>query len=144
MKKIFKFIFLFFCIFLYLFSSCIFADEIDYLDDENQLDISTETSSTNDNLSAINSRSYVVLDRVSNNILLGKNQFNKVKMASTTKIMTSIIVLENSNLSDIVEVSKKAAGTGGSRLGLKVGDKISIRDLLYGLMLCSGNDDSVS
>jgi len=127
-----------------LFSNSTFADEIDYFDDGTQLDITAETSSTNDKLSSINSRSYIVLDRISNNILVGKNQFNKVKMASTTKIMTSIIVLENSNLSDIVEVSKKAAGTGGSRLGLKTGDNISIRDLLYGLMLCSGNDAAVS
>ena len=51
--------------------------------------------------------------------------------------------IENCNLSDIVEVSKKSAGTGGSRLGLKVGDKITVHDLLYGLMLCSGNDAAV-
>ena len=43
-----------------------------------------------------------------------------------------------------IEVSKKAAGTGGSRLGLKTGDKITIKDLLYGLMLCSGNDAAVA
>jgi len=61
-------------------------------------------------------------------------------MASTTKIMTAIIVLENSNLDDVVTISSKAAGTSGSRLGLKTNDKISVRDLLYGLMLCSGND----
>ena len=58
-------------------------------------------------------------------------------MASTTKIMTAIIVLENGNLKDLVEVSKKSAGTGGSRLGLKTADKITVNDLLYGLMLCS-------
>ena len=65
-------------------------------------------------------------------------------MASTTKIMTAIIVIENSNLDDIVTISQKAAGTGGSRLGLHVNDKISIRDLLYGLLLCSGNDSAVA
>ena len=43
-----------------------------------------------------------------------------------------------------IEVSQKAAGTGGSRLGLKTGDKITIKDLLYGLMLCSGNDAAVA
>ena len=58
--------------------------------------------------------------------------------------MTCIIVLENGNLNDIVEVSKKSAGTGGSRLGLKTGDKITVKDLLYGLMLCSGNDAAVA
>ena len=65
-------------------------------------------------------------------------------MASTTKIMTAIIVVENSNLDDVIEVSAKAAGTGGSRLGLKKGDEISMRDLLYGLMLRSGNDAAVA
>lgn len=57
--------------------------------------------------------------------------------------MTALIVLENSKLDTLVEVSKKSAGTGGSRLGLKAGDKITIHDLLYGLMLCSGNDTAV-
>ena len=91
----------------------------------------------------INSRSAIVIDRNSNYILYGKNENNKVKMASTTKIMTAIVVLETYPLDKTVEVSKKAANTGGSRLGLKTGDKISIRDLLYGLMLCSGNDAAV-
>ena len=65
-------------------------------------------------------------------------------MASTTKIMTATIIIENCDLNKTIEVSKKAAGTGGSRLGLKIGDKITIRDLLYGLMLCSGNDAAVA
>ena len=64
--------------------------------------------------------------------------------ASITKIMTAIVVIENSNLSDIVTISKKSANTGGSRLGLSQNDKISVENLLYGLMLKSGNDDSVS
>ena len=65
-------------------------------------------------------------------------------MASTTKIMTAMVVIQNTNLDNIVEVSKKAAGTGGSRLGLKTGDKISVKDLLYGLLLRSGNDAAVA
>ena len=64
-------------------------------------------------------------------------------MASTTKIMTATIIIENCNLDETIEISKKAAGTGGSRLGLKTGDKITIRDLLYGLMMRSGNDAAV-
>jgi len=104
-----------------------------------------ETSSTIDtNLLELNSRSCIVLDRLSKNILYGKNEKNKVKMASTTKIMTAIVVLENCSLDKTVEVSKNAAGTGGSRLGLKTGDTITIRDLLFGLLLCSGNDSSVA
>ena len=128
-----------------------YCDDIDY-ESENDLDILAEienisvldTSSNITNKSLdLNSRSCIILDRLSKQILYGKNEKNKVKMASTTKIMTAIIVLENSDLNNIVEVSKKAANTGGSRLGLKTGDKITIRDLLYGLLLCSGNDNSV-
>ena len=65
-------------------------------------------------------------------------------MASTTKIMTATIILENCNLDDIVTISKKSANTGGSRLGLKTNDKISVLNLLYGLLLCSGNDAAVA
>ena len=103
-----------------------------------------ETSSDISKLPTINSRAAIIIDRKSKTILYGKSEKEKRKMASTTKIMTATIVLENSNLNDIVEVSKKSAGTGGSRLGLKTGDKITVHDLLYGLMLCSGNDAAVA
>lgn len=86
----------------------------------------------------INSRHAVVYDRKSGVILYGKKENERCKMASTTKIMTAIIVLENQeNLSKKVKVSGKSAGTGGSRLGLKKDDEISIKDLLYGLLMCS-------
>ena len=67
-------------------------------------------------------------------------------MASTTKIMTAIVMMENigiDRLNEEVTVSKEAATTIGSRLGLGTGDKITYNDLLYGLMLCSGNDAAV-
>lgn len=92
----------------------------------------------------INSRYAVVIDKNSKAILYGKNELTKTKMASTTKIMTAIIVIENTNLNEIVEISSKAAGTGGSRLKIKKGDKVSVKDLLYGLMLRSGNDAAVA
>ena len=100
-------------------------------------------SSQGNNLN-LNARSCIILDRTSKKILFGKNEYNKVKMASTTKIMTATIILENCDLSQTVTISKKAAGTGGSRLGLKTDDKITIRDLLYGLLLVSGNDAAVA
>ena len=126
------------------------ADDIDFLEEANNNNSSIqenkiiETYSNNEKQLNLNSRSCIVLDRTSKQILFGKNEYNKVKMASTTKIMTAIIVIENDDLNQTVEISKKAANTGGSRLGLKTGDKITINDLLYGLMLCSGNDGSVS
>lgn len=92
----------------------------------------------------INSRHAIVLDRNSKAVIYGKNEMIKTKMASTTKIMTSLIVIERCNLNDIVKISAKAAGTGGSRLKIKKGDIISVRDLLYGLMLRSGNDAAVA
>ena len=59
-------------------------------------------------------------------------------MASTTKIMTAIIVIENvKDLDKTVKISTKAAKIGGSRLGLSTNDEISVKDLLYGLLLCS-------
>lgn len=86
----------------------------------------------------INSRHAVVYDRTSGVILYGKKENEKCKMASTTKIMTAIVVLEKEeNLNKKTKVSSKSAGTGGSRLGLHKDDEITINDLLYGLMLCS-------
>ena len=140
-------LFISFCLIFSFFHMC-FADD-DLLDNKT-IDVSSEilktvsdTSSSLDSAS-LNSRACIVLDRKSNRIIYGKNEKNKVKMASTTKIMTATIVIENYDLSKTVEISKKAAGTGGSRLGLKQGDKISVLDLLHGLMLCSGNDAAVA
>ena len=128
----------------------VFADDLSPSDDifdisEILNDIkSIETNSGTTQLPTINSRAYVVIDRNSNTILIGKNENQRKKMASTTKIMTALVVIEHCNLSDIVEVSKKTASTGGSRLGLKTGDKITVYDLLYGLMMRSGNDAAVA
>ena len=125
-----------------------FAD--DYIENSTSIDVSAEitaNSNTTNNIlypSAINSRSCIIYDRNSHMVLYSKNENKTVKMASTTKIMTSLIIIENCDLSETVEVSKKSASTGGSRLGLKTGDKITIKDLLYGLMLCSGNDAAIA
>lgn len=145
-------ILLFFILLIFLTSHNIYADDIDESEELPEPDIFetttfatsvTSPTSTSSELS-INSRAYVVLDRNSNRVLLGKSENQKRKMASTTKIMTATIIIENCNLSETVEVSKKAACVGGSVLGLKTGDKISIKDLLYGLMLKSGNDCAIA
>ncbi len=92
----------------------------------------------------LNAKIGLIFDRASKTILYEKNGLKQVPMASTTKIMTAIVVLENADLTDVVTIERKAAGTGGSRLGLKVNDKITVHDLLYGLMLKSGNDTAVA
>lgn len=136
-------IFLLFFIFIYFFNIVVFADDkIEEI--PNDLYSFIEVSSDINTEPTVNSPAAIVYDRISGSILFEKNINQKRKMASTTKIMTAIIVLENANLDDIVIVSSKAASTGGSRLGLHVNDKISVRDLLYGLLLCSGNDAAVA
>lgn len=149
-NHIIKFLCLFLIILIIFTSFPVYGDDSNQ--EEDNIDISSEienvltqeaSSNAVNNVLDLNSRSCVVIDRLSKNILYGKNEKNQVKMASTTKIMTAIVVLENCSLDKTVEVSKKAAGTGGSRLGLKTGDKITIHDLLYGLMLRSGNDAAV-
>ena len=103
-----------------------------------------ETINVIDNEPKLNSRIGLIYDRASGRILYEKNGNKQTPMASTTKIMTAIVVLEKSNLADIVTIDAKSAGTGGSRLGLKKNDKITVNDLLYGLMLKSGNDAAVA
>ena len=140
--KILKTFFL--CVILiFLFEYIVYADDIDT---EILEDISPYIETTSNIITepSINSRAAIIYDRNSGLILFGKNENEKRKMASTTKIITAIIVIENSNLDDIVTVSSKAAGTGGSRLGLHTNDKISVKNLLYGLLLCSGNDAAVA
>ena len=139
-------VFILFFSFSYSFADDINLPEDDILNIEEEIkkSASIETASSDISSLNINSRSCIVLDRATKKILYGKNEYNKVKMASTTKIMTGIVIIEKCNLNETVEISKKAAGTGGSRLGLKVGDKITISDLLYGLLLCSGNDAAVA
>lgn len=86
-----------------------FADDSSYdIDVFSNLEL--EASYNLNDKPTINARHSVVIDRSSNTILFGKNKNEKCKMASTTKIMTAVVVLENcSNLNDVVTVSKKAA-----------------------------------
>ena len=134
---------LIFCV-LIINNIYVFAD--DGVDNINIKEIEEvlETASEVLDIPKINSKYGIALDRNNKAILFGKNEHKKTKMASTTKIMTSLIVIENINLDNIVEISAKAAATGGSRLKINKGDKISVRDLLYGLMLRSGNDAAVA
>lgn len=96
------------------------------------------------NVPKIDTLSAIAIEPNSGRILYEKNGFSKRPMASTTKIMTIILAVENGNMDDIVTVSKRAAQIGGSTVDLKVGDKIKLSELLYGLMLNSGNDAGIA
>lgn len=127
-------------IFIIIFSVNIkvFADDVDEEDNLDEINEEVLNASTTANtVPKVNSRAVLILDRESKKVIYEKNGYSKRAMASTTKIITAIVVLENAKLTDVVEVSRKAGGTGGSRLGLKSGDKVSVNDLLYGLMLRS-------
>ena len=120
------------------------------LDDNEKIDINeikNEVVSTSNNIEnepKLNSRVAAIYDRLSGKLLYGKNEDKQTPMASTTKIMSAVVTVENSKLTDVVKINAKAAGTGGSRLGLKKNDKITVNDLLYGLMLRSGNDAAIA
>lgn len=86
-----------------------------------------------------------VMETSSKRVLNSKNMDTKLAMASTTKIMTAITAIENcDDLDKTFEISPKAVGVPGTSLYLRKGEVFSTRDLLYGLMLISGNDASVA
>ena len=138
-KKIYKNILIMFLIFFILLNTNIYALNIE----KNDKFIWPEEVKDEVLEPKLSSKYIVCLDRNSKKKLYCKNENEKVPMASTTKIMTAIILMENLetnsdlNLNKEVIVSKEATLVHGSKLGLKAGDKITINDLLYGLMLCS-------
>lgn len=97
-----------------------------------------------DDIPNLTAKHCIVSEFDTGRILYEKNAFRKSAMASTTKIMTALIVIEHCDLADIVTVSNKAAAIGGSEIKLKAGEEISVEHLLYGLMLESGNDAAVA
>lgn len=88
--------------------------------------------------------SVVVMDADSGRILYSENKDERKLIASTTKIMTTIIALENSNIKKEVEVKDEILKVNGSMIYSKIGEKYTIEDLLYGLMLRSGNDAAMT
>ncbi|MDO4438198.1 MAG: serine hydrolase [Eubacteriales bacterium] len=98
------------------------------------------------NTDGVNAEAFALFDITDKEIISQKNSFEKVYPASTTKILTCLVALENSNLDDIVTVPKESEITvsGSSMAALRPGDQLSMRDLLYGLMVPSGNDAAVA
>lgn len=95
-------------------------------------------------VAAVSAQYACVMDAQTGQVLYEKNSRDRHSMASTTKIMTALVAIEQGTLSDLVTVGKNAAGTEGTSLYLKTGDKVSLEDLLYGLMLQSGNDAAIA
>ena len=87
---------------------------------------------------------YAVVEVTSGRLLASSNADARLPMASTTKAMTALVVLENTFLSDTVVIPKEAVGIEGSSIYLKEGERFTVEELLYGLMLRSGNDAAVA
>ena len=86
----------------------------------------------------------ILVDADSGRVLYEQNADGKMLIASTTKIMTALVAIREGNLSDMVTVKREATLTEGSSMYLKEGEQLTLEALLYGLMLCSGNDAAVA
>ena len=86
----------------------------------------------------------VIIDEVSGRILLSHNENAPLPMASTTKVMTALLALENGDLDAPVTCSRNAFGVPGTSIYLAEGETLTLHDMLYGLMLASGNDAAVA
>ncbi len=86
----------------------------------------------------------VLIERSTGMVLLRHNETEPLPMASTTKVMTALMALEYGKLDDVVTVGRNAYGVPGTSIYLDLGEQIALHDLLYGLMLASGNDAAVA
>ncbi|MGD6815703.1 serine hydrolase [Metabacillus sp. 113a] len=92
----------------------------------------------------VSAKSAILIEQETGRVLLSKNEHEKLRIASITKIMTAILAIESGQLDEEVTVSSRAVYTEGSSVYLQPGEKIKLRELVYGLMLRSGNDAAVA
>ena len=93
---------------------------------------------------AISAKSAIVMDAQTGRVFYEKNADQQSLIASTTKIMTALVVCEQCNVLDRMRIPKEAVGIEGSSVYLKEGEVLTVQDLLYGMMLHSGNDAAVA
>ena len=93
---------------------------------------------------AVSAKSAILMDCTSGRILFNKEPDKRSLIASTTKIMTAILVCEQCNVLDRMRIPKEAVGIEGSSMYLQEGEILTIQELLYGMMLHSGNDAAVA
>lgn len=94
--------------------------------------------------SAISAECAILIDAQTGRVLYEKQAEEKSLIASTTKIMTALVICEQTNVLDRVKIPKEAVGIEGSSMYLKEGEVLTVQELLYGLMLQSGNDAAVA
>lgn len=94
--------------------------------------------------SLVNAKAAVLMDAQTGRVLYARNMHRRLPQASTTKITTAILAIEKGDLDKKVRISRHAASTGEATMGLRSGEVLSVRDLLYGMLLQSGNDAAVA
>jgi len=95
-------------------------------------------------VTSVAATSYIVIEQSTNKVLEGFNYHDVRSVASISKIMTAIVVIENTNINEVVKVPEAIKKVDGSSMYLKINQEIAIIDLLYGLLLRSGNDAAVT
>ncbi|SFF94864.1 D-alanyl-D-alanine carboxypeptidase [Sporolactobacillus nakayamae] len=90
----------------------------------------------------VSAQSAVLMDQSSGRVLFQHNSQEKLPIASITKVMTAILAIESGNMNKTFTVSEEALRTEGSSIYLKAGERMKLKDMVYGLMLRSGNDAS--
>ena len=96
------------------------------------------------NASTTSASSYILMDETTGRVILSKDMNSKRLIASITKIMTSIIAIESGKVEDTVTIDDSILKAYGSGIYIEVGEEIKLKDLLYGLMLRSGNDAALA
>lgn len=93
---------------------------------------------------SLSAENAILIDQRTGEILFEQNAHHKQSVASITKIMTAIIAIESGQMDDVTKASRNAIHTEGSSIYLEEGEKMNMTDLVYGLMLRSGNDASIA
>ncbi|CAM2078626.1 MAG: D-alanyl-D-alanine carboxypeptidase family protein [uncultured Clostridium sp.] len=132
-----------------LLNNCVYAQCFDD-EDDNEIaileDDEIDDVDMNNILNSIrvSARNAIALDSKTKQVLFEKNADEIVPMASTTKILTALVAITHGDLDREVTISKNAASIRGSKVGYVAGEKIRLRELLYGLMYKSGNDAAIA
>ncbi len=92
----------------------------------------------------VNAKNYILIDQKSASVITSKDEHVSVPIASMTKLMTSVLAIENSKLDDFATVSKNAVMTNGSKINLFIDEKITIESLLNALLINSSNDSAIT
>ncbi|WP_416173791.1 D-alanyl-D-alanine carboxypeptidase family protein, partial [Clostridium perfringens] len=92
----------------------------------------------------VSARNAIAIDAETRQVLWDQNGYEIVPMASTTKILTSLVAINYGDLDKKVTISKNAASIRGSTVGYKAGEEVTMRELLFGLMFKSGNDAAIA